>query len=178
MKPDIVYHPEYFKRSCNYFNWLRNEIQWQQEHITIYGKVHKLPRLTAWYGENSYVYSGIKHIALSWIPILNEIRSELSLLGYSFNSLLLNLYRDGKDSVSWHSDDEPNMDSTIASVSFGAMRKFQMKHKQTGERFDLDLADGDLLIMQGDTQKEWVHSIPKTSKKVGERINLTFRNIK
>ena len=142
-----------------------------------------IPRLSAWYGDPgaSYTYSGIAMSPIPWTPLLLQIRNRLIEATQSnFNSLLANLYRDGQDSVGWHADDEIELgDSpTIASLSFGESRKFKMKQKQNKEeKFSLDLNDGDLLIMKGDTQKNWLHEIPSSAKKMGPRINLTFRKI-
>ncbi len=143
-----------------------------------------LPRLTAWYGDEgkSYTYSGIEQHPDPWTPTLKLIKSKVEeILEVTFNTVLLNLYRDGKDSVSWHSDDELELGENpiIASVSFGAVRRFSLKHKISKDyKIDLDLPNGSLLLMKGETQHFWQHQIAKTSKSVQPRINLTFRMIK
>ena len=146
----------------------------------IFGKVTPLPRLTAWYGDEGagYEYSGIRNEPLEWTAELARLRDEAGeAAGVSFNSVLLNLYRDGSDSVSWHSDDEPELgqDPTIASVSLGATRRFKLRHKATRETVVRDLEDGSLLLMSGNSQRLWEHCITKTRRPVGKRINLTFR---
>jgi len=169
--------------SSNYLDRLHKEIEWKQEEIIVFGRKTPIPRLSAWYGDlgASYTYSGIVMSPIPWTPLLLQIRNRLIEATQSnFNSLLANLYRDGQDSVGWHADDEIELgDSpTIASLSFGESRKFKMKQKQKkGEKFSLDLNDGDLLIMKGDTQKNWLHEVPSSAKKMGPRINLTFRKI-
>ncbi len=167
---------------------LRKEIAWKQEKIKLYGREHAIPRLTAWYGDQNttYVYSGIKVEASPWTASLLKIKETVELVSaVAFNSVLLNLYRDGSDSVSWHSDDEPELgdNPVIGSVSLGAERPFHMKHKtkmdKDGERLakPIPLTHGSYLLMKGPTQHHWVHQIPKSKKDVEERINLTFRVI-
>ena len=149
----------------------------------IYGKEIDLPRLTAWYGDEgkNYSYSGIKVVPMKWTPTLLEIKSKIELVsGVIFNSVLLNYYRTGKDSVSWHSDDEPELGKNppIGSVSFGAKRPFQLKHIENKNlKGTVELTNGSFLLMKGPTQHFWQHQIPKTTKQIGERINLTFRII-
>ena len=149
----------------------------------LFGNKHSEPRETAWYGDAglSYSYSGIKRYAKDWIPFLEEIREEVQKVARaSFNSVLLNRYRNEKDSVSWHADDEPELGAhpTIASVSFGASRKFQIREKNNkGEIFSTFLHHGDLMVMNPPTQAYWLHCVPKTHKASKERVNLTFRKI-
>lgn len=165
------------------FLQLRREVDWQQEHISLYGTRRAVPRLTAWYGEpgTTYSYSGITHRAALWLPVLLEIRERIEHLSeVRFNSVLLNLYRDGADSVSWHADDEPELgrNPAIGSVSFGASRMFQMKHKRhPGLKHSIALGHGSFLLMQDATQHHWVHQVPKSRALTGERINLTFRRV-
>jgi alkylated DNA repair dioxygenase AlkB len=165
------------------FARLRTDIAWQEEHVVIFGQRRKVPRLVAWYGDPgaSYVYSGVRHEPLAWIPPLAEIRERVEgLTGHAFNSVLANLYRDGNDGMGWHADDEPELgpNPVIASVSFGATRRFRMRHRRRRDlAIDLDLEHGSLLVMAGATQHHWVHAVPKTRRPVGERINLTFRRI-
>ena len=140
-----------------------------------------IPRLTAWHGAAGYVYSGIRLTPAAWTPPLLELKALAErLAGERFNSVLLNLYRDGRDSVSWHADNEPGLgrDPVIASLSLGAVRRFQLKHRRLDERLALDLPHGSCLIMAGATQHHWLHQLPKTTRPVGPRINLTFRHMR
>ena len=151
---------------------------WRQEIATVMGRRVPIPRLTAWHGEAGYVYSGIRMPPAPWHAALLEIKAVAeACAGHAFNSVLLNLYRDGRDSVSWHADNEPGLgrNPVIASISLGATRRFQMKHRLRDERLSLDLPPGSCLVMAGATQHHWLHQVPKTSRPVGPRINLTFR---
>lgn len=156
---------------------------WSHETFKMYGKVMPIPRLSAWYGDagRSYTYSGISMQPRKWTPPLEEMKDALEReVGAAFNSVLLNLYRDGRDSVAWHSDDEAELgpEPVIGSVSLGATRRFQLRHKATaGLRHEMELTHGSLLVMRGPTQRHWQHQVPKTSRSVGPRINLTFRRI-
>ena len=188
-----VYHlPNYYtpQQSDMFMSALTDKVKWQQDKIKMYGKEHNIPRLTSWYslGGLPYTYSGIK-MSPNKIDFdeLSLIHSGLLLQLYnmgideSLNSVLLNLYRDGKDSVSWHSDDEKELGSfpTIVSLTFGATRTFKLRHKLfPSSTIDIPLTAGSLLIMTGETQQHWEHSVPKTAKEIGSRINLTFRTIK
>ncbi|MFP4101633.1 alpha-ketoglutarate-dependent dioxygenase AlkB family protein [Coleofasciculus sp.] len=182
---EVILYSNFFSRqeSDHFFHNLYSSVEWKQDKIQIFGKNMPLPRLTAWYGDEgkSYTYSGIEQHPEPWTPLLKSIKSKIEELSeVSFNSVLLNLYRDGKDSVSWHSDDEPELGKNpiIASVSFGATRRFSLKHKISKSRkVDIDLAKGSFLLMKGETQHFWQHQIAKTSKPVQARINLTFRKI-
>lgn len=181
----VIFYPKFFscEESDALFTELQNNINWKQEQIKFYGKMIDLPRLTAWYGDKgkSYTYSGITVEPEEWIQTLLKIKSEIEpVSGVRFNSVLLNLYRGGRDSVSWHSDDEPELgqNPVIGSVSFGETRSFQFKHKHKSElREEIDLTHGSFLLMQGPTQHFWQHQVPKTTKSIGPRINLTFRVI-
>jgi alkylated DNA repair dioxygenase AlkB len=162
------------------------EIDWRQEKINLYGKAHSLPRLTAWYGEPGarYSYSGICSVAIPWTKSLLAIKHTIEhATGGAYNGVLLNLYRDGADGMGWHSDDEPELGPApvIASVSFGQPRRFRLRHKlDHGLTHALVLGHGSLLLMRGDTQKNWLHQVPKrTSKKspMSMRVNLTFRQV-
>ena len=182
---DIDYFPNLFtaSESDNFFEKLKTDINWVQEEISFYGKTHNLPRLTAWYGDSDkqYTYSGITVNALPWSSLLLDIKEKIeSVSNISFNSVLLNFYRDGNDGVSWHSDDEKELGENpiIGSVSFGEIRPFQLKHKFLDEKIKIELNHGSFLLMKGETQHNWVHQIPKTKKQIKERINLTFRIIK
>ncbi|WAU74443.1 alpha-ketoglutarate-dependent dioxygenase AlkB family protein [Acinetobacter sp. TR11] len=179
-------YPDFFsfEESDNYYQILFNEIPWQQEEIKYYGTVYNLPRLTAWFGDNGkeYKYSGIVVKPFPWTKVLLEIKNKVeSITGENFNSVLLNLYRDGKDSISAHSDDEPELglNPIIASVTFGAERNFLFQNKKNKNlKHKILLKHGSLVVMKGETQKEWLHSISKTSACISPRINLTFRKIK
>ena len=149
--------------------------------MLIFGQRRPVPRLVAWHGDPgaSYTYSGTPHDPLPWTQPLERIRSRLfDLTGGQFNSVLLNLYRDGRDGMGWHADDEPELgrEPAIASVSFGATRRFKLRHRRSRSAANtLDLAHGDLLLMAGATQHHYVHAVPKTARPVGARVNLTFR---
>lgn len=183
---EVVFYPSYFTKeeSDGILQRLFMEVNWRRDKIKCYGKEVDLPRLTAWYGDDgkNYTYSKITMNPLPWTPLLLFIKNRVEEVGnISFNSVLLNLYRNGKDCVSWHSDDEPELgkEPIIYSVSFGGERKFQLRHKfnKNLEKLELNLSHGSLLVMKGKTQEYWQHQIPKTSKSVSPRINLTFRNI-
>jgi alkylated DNA repair dioxygenase AlkB len=159
---------------------LRDGIAWRQEVATMMGRRVAIPRLTAWHGAAGYVYSGIRLTPAPWTPPLLELKALAEAIARQpFNSVLLNLYRDGRDSVSWHADNEPGLgrNPTIASLSLGAVRRFQLKHRRCPERLTLDLPHGSCLIMAGATQHHWLHQLPKTKAPVGPRINLTFRSM-
>ena len=162
---------------------LKTNINWNQETIRMYGKLLNTPRLTAWYGDNAktYAYSGKKYDPYPWTQELKFIKDRVdSACGITFNSVLLNLYRDGSDSVAWHADDEPELgiNPIIASVSFGQPRRFDVRHKKDHKlKYSVELENGSLLIMRGDLQHWWEHQVPKSTKVLRERINLTFRVI-
>ena len=182
---EYIFYPNFFPKSESdiLLKGLRNNIVWKQESMNMYGKKINFPRLTAWYGNNdkSYSFSGIILQQLPWTSEILLIKNKIELISKTvFNSVLLNLYRDGNDSISWHTDAEKELgiNPIIASVNFGATRKFQLRHIKTKEKLEIELTHGGLLIMQGELQHFWQHQVPKTSKPVGERINLTFRVIK
>lgn len=166
-----------------YFNNLRDNIQWQNEEVKLMGKTFYPSRLTAYYGEKPYRYSGVTRYPLPWIPGLLEIKSIIEpITGVIFNAVLLNFYKNGNDYMGWHSDDERELveHSPIASVSLGETRRFIFRQKSNRQnKIEMSLSNGDLLIMQGTTQKYWHHQVPKTRPKnpdvVKARINLTFR---
>jgi alkylated DNA repair dioxygenase AlkB len=154
--------------------------KWEQKVLNIYGKEVPLPRLTAWYGEAGYNYSGVKNDPQPMTPLLSEIREKIhETTLQKFNSVLLNLYRDENDSVGWHSDDEPSVQwNIIASLSLGATRPFILrKQKDKKCKVTINLEDGDLVLMSGTLQKHWHHQIPKTGRQTDGRINLTFRTV-
>ena len=165
------------------FSILRNGAPWQQDCIAMFGRKVAMPRLTAWFGDPGmdYTYSGMRLQPQPWTAFLAGLRERLEeLAGTSFNSVLLNLYRDGGDGVAWHADDEPDLgrQPVIGSLSLGATRKFQLRRADDWSiKREFDLHHGDVVVMRGPTQELWRHQIPKTSKLVGERINLTFRTI-
>lgn len=167
----------------DYFYKLYKKTKWQQDDIKVYGKTYKQPRLTALYGEvgKSYSYSNITMHTAPFTPTLLEIKRKVEKTCHAnFNIVLLNLYRYGSDSNGWHSDDEKELgpNPTIASVSLGEERKFQLRKKTDKKiRHNILLSHGSLLVMKGETQHFWQHQIPKTRKKVRPRINLTFRKI-
>lgn len=183
---DIIYYPSFFdqEKADDFFKKLQKEVPWQQDDITVYGKTHPQPRLTALYGNEGkpYGYSNIIMHPHAWSPLIMFIKNEVeSICQENFTAVLLNNYRNGKDSNGWHADNERELgrNPVIASVSFGAERTFQLKHNSiAGLKQNIILQHGSLLIMKGTTQHCWKHQIPKTTKEIGTRINLTFRIIK
>ncbi|MGB5419597.1 alpha-ketoglutarate-dependent dioxygenase AlkB family protein [Algibacter sp.] len=182
---EITYYPNFFNiiEADKYFKTLLNTIDWKQDTITVFGKTHLQPRLTAFYtnNKNNYKYSNIvmqpNPFESDLLRIKSKIETELKI---KFTSCLANLYRDGSDSNGWHADNEKELGNNpiIASVSFGAERVFHLRHKTDKSlKTKLSLQHGSLLMMQGETQSNWLHQIPKTKKLIGNRINLTFRII-
>ena len=162
------------------FARLLRETPWREESVFVYGKRHLQPRLTAWYGDASYTYSGLRLAPLPWTALLLEIRAAVeAACGRRFNSVLLNRYRNEHDSMGMHSDDEPELgkDPAIASLSYGATRSFILRHKRDKRTVRLPLEDGSLLLMSGQLQRNWLHGINKSTRPLGERLNLTFRYI-
>lgn len=164
---------------------LHTTIPWQAETITLWGKTHPVPRLVCWFGDGAYAYSGIAHDPTPWLPVLLHLKARCEAAsGARFNSCLANLYRDGRDSMGWHADDEPELGqdrdtNTIASLSLGAPRAFRFRHTQrAAPPVGLTLTPGALLVMDGTVQRHWQHAIPKTAKPTSPRINLTFRWLK
>lgn len=163
---------------------LINTIEWKQEEVFVFGKKYQEPRKTAWYGDENCVYSyaGKTNHPLPWTEALFQLKTDIESLvpGASFNSALLNQYRDGNDKMGWHSDNEKELGKNpiIASLSLGATRFFDLKHKRIKSlKKRLELPAGSLLIMCGSTQENWLHQIPKQKKVTLPRINLTFRKI-
>jgi alkylated DNA repair dioxygenase AlkB len=162
---------------------LGSEIPWQRHRLKLFGREVDAPRLSCWIGDAdaSYVYSRVRFDPLPWTPTVARLRDDLAArVGVRFNSVLANLYRDGRDSVGWHSDDEPELGATpvIASLSFGATRTFRLRSRATREAaLSLDLVHGSLLVMAGDTQRLYQHALPKRAGVTRARINLTFRCI-
>ena len=183
---EIEYYPNFFEstRANELFEKLKNEIPWKQDSITVFGKTHPQPRLTSLFGNEGkpYSYSNIVMQPNSWNPLLMFIKNEIEeICEENFTTVLLNYYRDGKDSNGWHADNEKELgrNPVIASVSFGAERSFHLQHNTIKEqKLKINLEHGSLLIMKGSTQHFWKHQIPKTTAAIGPRINLTFRIIK
>ena len=165
-----------------YFEILLQNIVWKNDEAIILGKHIITKRKTAWYGDSDYLYtySNTTRRALPWTSELRDLKQLVEKLTETkFNSCLLNLYHDGNEGLAWHSDDEKVLrrNGTIASLSFGAERKFSLKHKKTKQTISIILEHGSLLVMKDETQVYWLHSLPKTKKIVMPRINLTFREI-
>jgi len=183
---EIEYHPQFFglEDANALFDKLYQNTQWVEEDIRVYGKIYKQPRLTAFFANNQkkYGYANISMIPQPFPPLLNAIKTKVEAATQTqFSSCLLNLYRDGQDSNGWHADDEKELglNPVIASVSLGAERLFHLKHKKIKTlKHKLNLQNGSLLLMKGETQHHWLHQIPKTKKPLGKRINLTFRLLK
>ena len=162
------------------FEFLRENTPWEQPEIVMFGKKHKQSCLSTWHSDAgvNYVYSGVERVAHPMNEILSEIRRRCEVAANSkFNSVLVNFYRDGSAGMGWHADNEAinGREPTIASVSLGATRRFDLRHRETKQTVKVDLEDGSLLVMSGLSQQCWVHQIAKTAKPVGPRINLTFR---
>jgi len=168
--------------ATQYYTILLNDITWQHDEAIIYGKRIVTKRKVAWYGDDAYdyTYSRTTKTALPWTPALLELKEMVEkTCNATFNSCLLNLYHDGDEGMAWHSDDEKALgkNTVIGSLSLGAVRKFSFRHKQTGEKKEIILDNGSLLVMQGTTQTHWLHRLPKSTKIKHPRINLTFRTI-
>ena len=178
-----LYAQAFVAEAPAWFAALMAEVRWEQHWLSLFGRRIAAPRLSAWYAEPgcSYRYSGLSLAAQPFTPVLAQIRARTeALTGHGFNSVLLNLYRDGADGMSWHSDDEPELGPAplIASLSLGATRRLLLRRRDAHEvRFGLDLSDGSLLVMEPPLQRHWQHSVPKTRRAVGPRINLTWRRI-
>jgi len=181
---DVRYDAAAFaSRAEALFDALHREIPWEQHRLKIFGRDVDSPRLSCWIGDEgtAYRYSGTRFEPHAWTPALTSIRDELATrFDLGFNSVLANLYRDGRDSMGWHSDDEPELGKTpvIASLSFGAVRRFRFRSRERKRVvLAIDLAPGSLLVMRGATQRLYHHDLPKTAH-AGARINLTFRTIR
>ncbi|KYQ84022.1 DNA methylase [Acinetobacter sp. NRRL B-65365] len=166
----------------HYFEQLMQTIAWENDQALIFGKLLTTKRKVAWYGDRrfEYTYSNMNKYALPWTTELLELKQLTErLTGETFNSCLLNLYHSGDEGMAWHSDAETDLkkDGAIASLSFGAERKFAFKHKQSKEKVELYLEHGSLLVMKDTTQTYWLHRLPPTKKVNAARINLTFRTI-
>jgi alkylated DNA repair dioxygenase AlkB len=172
-------------KAKHYFDCLQNKINWKQEEVRFYGKTFPVPRKTAWYGYEgfNYSYSGITCFPEIWTKELLEIKSQIEqfIPEEDFTSVLLNLYSNGNDKMGWHADNEKELgiNPTIASVSLGETRRFDIKNKNNSElQYKFELTSGSLLIMRGALQHHWIHQIPAQKKVKNARINLTFRTIK
>ena len=165
------------------FTRLHETVHWQQQRVRMFGREHPQPRLSAWYGEHTaiYRYGGLTLQPRPWIDALAMPRALCeAIAGVRFNSVLANLYRDGEDTVGWHSDDEPELGDApvIASVSLGACRRFELREKHGPRRVRLDLPPGSVLVMSGSCQAQWQHRLPRARRVREARINLTFRQIR
>ncbi|MGB6268435.1 MAG: alpha-ketoglutarate-dependent dioxygenase AlkB [Olleya sp.] len=182
---DISYYPNFFnlKDANQYLDSLLNDISWQQDDITVFGKTYPQPRLTALFADNNkpYSYSNITMYPQVFNSALSEIKEKVAQhVGTIFTTCLANLYRNGQDSNGWHADNEKELGKNpiIASVSFGEARYFNLKHRHNKNlKQKLLLEHGSLLVMKGETQHHWLHQIAKTKKVVKPRVNLTFRVI-
>jgi alkylated DNA repair dioxygenase AlkB len=176
----LYYDPAFYSPGAAdaLFARLRERIPWGREG----GRGRPYPRLTSFFADAGvgYSYSGVTHKGSGWLPELEEVKRRVEAAsGAEFNSLLLNLYRDGRDSIGFHADAEPELGTNpvVASVSLGSVREFVLRHKASRERLKFRLAHGSLLVMGGTCQHHWLHGVPKTEDEVGERVNLTFRKI-
>jgi alkylated DNA repair dioxygenase AlkB len=177
-----IYHGVVFneKDAKQIFKELCDSIPWKQDEVVMFGKKIMTKRKVAWYADAgiTYTYAGVKKSGLQWTESLLRIKQKVEVInGARYNACLLNLYHEGEEGMGWHQDNEKEMvaTSSIASLSFGAVRKFAFKHATTNERLDIELAHGSLLDMKGEIQAHWYHSLPKTMRVKQMRINLTFR---
>lgn len=181
---DVSYDPAFLTQlqADEYLACLLATLAWRQDHIKLYGKEVKIPRLQAWYGDADalYQYSGLSMSPNPWTEGLTQLRVLCEdRCGQRFNSVLANCYRDGQDSMGWHSDNEPELgvQPVIASLSLGQVRNFDFRHIASGEKYRQPLGSGSLLLMAGDTQRNWQHGLAKSAKLLSPRINLTFRYV-
>lgn len=178
------YHGPIFspQEADNLFSTLLHTIPWEHDEVFLFGRKIITARQVAWFGDQGcdYTYSGKKHQALPWPDELKSLKDSIERLSNNtFNSCLTNLYHDGEQGMGWHQDNEKELGTqpTIASISLGAERRFDFRHKQSREKISVALEHGSLLVMSGNTQAHWQHQIPKTKKITTPRINLTFRKI-
>jgi alkylated DNA repair dioxygenase AlkB len=182
---EIEYYPNFLSevKANRYFEIISEETNWQQDNIKVFGKTYKQPRLTALYGESNqpYSYSNITMYPRPFTKTIMTIKRDIEAIsGEKFNTVLINLYRDGNDSNGWHGDNEKELgiNPVIASLSLGEVRPFHFKHRKLKEeRYKINLQHGSLLLMKGEMQHHWLHQIAKTKKKIDSRINLTFRRL-
>jgi alkylated DNA repair dioxygenase AlkB len=183
---DLAWDPQFLDAGAadSAFAALRDAIAWERHRIRLFGRECDVPRLSCWIGDPDahYRYSGTNFMPRPWTAALLVLRDQVQLAcGTRFNSVLANCYRDGRDSMGWHSDDEPELgpEPVIASLSLGAPRRFLLRHRRdAGGRLALELGPGSLLVMRGATQSNYRHALPRTARAVGERINLTFRQVR
>ena len=178
----VYYYGPVTPGADKYLETLLNEVPWKPDQVFVQGQIRNTRRKVAWYGDRrfAYAYSGVTRQALPWIPALAELKELVEKkCGQSFNSCLLNLYADGTEGMAWHSDDEAALgeNTTIASLSLGAERRFLLRHKVTKQTLEVNLQHGSLLVMKGATQTNWLHSIPAAARVLRPRVNLTFRTI-
>ena len=180
---DLAYAPQALDDAAGWLARLQAEIPWEQHRVRIFGRELDAPRLSCWVGDAgaAYTYSRVRFAPRPWTPALAALRGWLQAqLAAPFNAVLCNLYRDGRDSMGWHSDDEPDLgpEPVIASLSFGAVRRFRLRHRHdASRRLELDLAPGSLLLMRGATQRHYRHDLPRSARVQAPRLNLTFRRI-
>ena len=181
---EVYYYGEIFRRqqADYYLEILLRDIEWKNDEAVIFGRHIITKRKVAWYGDEGfeYTYSNTTKQALSWTPVLLELKEAAEkATGETYNSCLLNLYHDGSEGMAWHSDGEKDLkkDGAIGSLSFGAERKFLFKHKQSKETIAIRLEHGSALVMKGTTQTYWQHRLPPTKVVSLPRVNLTFRTI-
>lgn len=179
----VEYHSHFLTESESerYFNQLKTEIDWKQDHLIIFGKQITTKRKVAWYGDQDYdyIYSNNKKTAKTWTASLSIIKNQIQVYtGEQFNACLLNYYHDGSEGMGWHCDNETTMKkhATIASISLGARRTFLLRHKYSKEQHAIELENGSLLLMKGATQDYWKHQLPIRKRITSPRINLTFRH--
>jgi alkylated DNA repair dioxygenase AlkB len=177
-----IYHGVVFneKEANQVCKELLDTIPWKQDEVVMFGKKIMTKRKVAWYADTgiTYTYAGVKKLGLQWTDTLLEIKQKVeAITGANYNACLLNLYHEGEEGMGWHRDNEKEIipESSIASLSFGAVRKFAFKHATTNERLDIELENGSLLDMKGAIQGHWYHALPKTTRIKQLRINLTFR---
>jgi len=180
----LILHHAFFNRqeANHYYTTFLHHAHWKQHEVTVYDKTHLTPRLTAWYGDHDFTFSNHTLHPHPWMPGLLQIKEKVEKQsGARFNSVLLNLYRNGQDGVGWHRDNEKEFGANpvIASISFGETRPFRLRHKFRKDipPLEIPLTHGSFLLMAGPTQHYWEHAIPKTAKSIQPRINLTFRYI-
>lgn len=180
---DLYYIPHWLSKEeqTRLYQLFQREIAWKQDEVYVFGRWHRIPRLQAWYGDESaeYEYSGKLLKPLPWLSELKDCRDQIERLGITLNSVLANWYRNGEDKMGWHSDNEAvlGFNPVIASLSLGTTRTFQLRHRFNHQRVDLELEGGSLLIMAGSMQHYWQHAVPVRKKVTAGRMNLTFRNI-
>jgi alkylated DNA repair dioxygenase AlkB len=179
-----VLHDQFLDRELadRAFDELLSTNKWEEHDIVVFGQRHREPRLSTWHADDGreYEYSGLLRTPLAMTPLLSDLRQRCEQVsGAKFNSVLVNLYRDGNDGVGWHADNEAvnGREPTIASISLGATRRFDLRHRESKETVKVDLHAGSLLVMSGLSQHCWVHQVAKTKQVVGPRINLTFRRV-